>query len=75
MKIVLARIIQNLIAMALTEKVVLWAVKLAAKKTENKIDDNVVQLLEAAYKNDVVALQEAVENLADLYDSRKPDAN
>ena len=64
-------ILKNLLGMVLTERLVIWGAKLAVAKTTNKIDDNVVLLLEAGYSQDVAKLQQAVETLANIYDSRR----
>lgn len=63
LKVVALKLIKNAIAMALTKKVALWAVKLAVHQTENKIDDNVVDLLEGCYDNDSDKVMKAVEKL------------
>lgn len=60
-----AVLIKNLIAMMITEKMVVWCLKLAVKKTENKIDDNCVLLIEACYENDNIKLKEAIKGLSE----------
>jgi hypothetical protein len=62
-KSVLLTIGTNLVSMFMTKTVILWALKLATKQTENKVDDNVVLLVEAAYNNDSAAFQAATEEL------------
>jgi len=62
-KSVLLTIGTNLVSMFMTKTVILWALKLATKQTENKVDDNVVLLVEAAYNNDPTAFQAATEEL------------
>lgn len=52
MKLFIMRILKNLGGMILTKKVIVWALTLAASKTTNKIDDNIIKLVEAAYDND-----------------------
>ncbi len=49
---VIKTILFNIARMFLTKTVAIWALKLAAKHTKNKIDDNVVGLAEAGYNND-----------------------
>lgn len=66
MKAFLLVVLKNLGAMFLTQKVAIWALRLLAKQTENKIDDNVIELVASAYRNDVPAMQSAIEALADL---------
>jgi hypothetical protein len=56
---------KNLLAMLLTERMVFWALELAAKKTKNKVDEQVVKLVKAAYRSDEQRLREAVESLAE----------
>jgi hypothetical protein len=62
-KSVLLTIGTNLVSMFMTKTVILWALKLATKQTENKVDDNVVLLVEAAYNNDSASFQAATEEL------------
>lgn len=56
-------ILLNLVRLIFTKKVAIWAVKLWAKHTENKIDDNVVALIEAGMASDLPGMQKAVEGL------------
>ena len=69
MKAVILVMLKNAARMVLTRKVIIWGLKLAAEKTDNKIDDNFVSLGEALYDNDVEKVMESatrlVEELAD----------
>lgn len=64
MKAVVARIFKNLIGMLITKHMIFWGLELATKQTKNKVDDNVVKLVRAAYDADDKKLREAVENIA-----------
>lgn len=55
---------KNIVAMMLTKTMVFWALELAAKKSDNKIDDAVLELVRAAYDNDADSFKDAVEKLA-----------
>lgn len=59
----LKKIGQNLLIMALNKTVILWALRLAAKQTDNKIDDNVIEVVDAAYEADTERLKASVENI------------
>lgn len=59
----LKQIGQNLLIMALNKTVILWALRLAAKQTDNKIDDNVIEVVDAAYEADTERLKSSVENI------------
>jgi ABC-type anion transport system duplicated permease subunit len=61
LKALLVTIGTNLAAMFLTKTVILWALKLAAKQTENSIDDSFVEVAEAAYEGDSEAFMAASE--------------
>jgi hypothetical protein len=63
-KVLIGKVLKNLVGMLLTEKMVLWALKFSVKQTKNSVDDNVVAIVEAAYKNDAVKFQAAVEATA-----------
>lgn len=58
---------KNLVAMLLTQKMIIWALEVATSKTENEIDDNVVALVKAGYNNDTEGVRKAVQALADEY--------
>lgn len=64
MKALVAVLLKNLVGLLVTEKMIIWALKFAASQTTNKIDDNVVEIVIAAYKNDSKAFQEAIEKTA-----------
>ncbi|GFD70929.1 hypothetical protein KUL113_03490 [Tenacibaculum sp. KUL113] len=69
MKAALILLFRNFGAALLTRHMVLFLLKLAAKFTENKIDDNVVGLIEAGFKSDIESLQwyiEAISNEVEI---------
>lgn len=70
MKFVIAKILKNLLGMLVTKHMIFWALELATKQSKNKIDDNVVKLVRAAYDADNAKLKEAVEALAAEYSKR-----
>lgn len=63
-KILVGKVVKNVIGMLVTEKMILWGLKFAVKQTKNSVDDNVVNLVEAAYKNDAAKFQAAIEATA-----------
>lgn len=56
----------NLLRMFLGKKMVLWALKLAVSVTDNKVDDNMVLLVEGAYENDAAKVKQAVSELTKI---------
>lgn len=66
MRAALILILKNLAGMVLTPRVAIWAAKLAVHRTDNLIDDGCVDLLEAAYYNDVEGVKRAVEALVEV---------
>ena len=49
---ILKTVVKNLVGMLIGQRMVFWALELAAKQTDNAIDDNAVALIKAAYKNE-----------------------
>ena len=69
MKAALIHLFRNFGAALLTRHMVLFLLKLAAKFTENKIDDNVVGLINAGFKSDIESMQwyiEAISNEVEI---------
>lgn len=69
MKAALILLFRNFGAALLTRHMVLFLLKLAAKFTENKIDDNVVGLINAGFKSDIDSMQwyiEAISNEVEI---------
>lgn len=69
MKAALILLFRNFGAALLTRHMVLLLLRLAAKFTENKIDDNVVGLIDAGFKNDINSMQwyiEAISNEVEI---------
>ena len=69
MKAALILLFSNFGAALLTRHMVLFLLKLAAKFTENKIDDNVVGLINAGFKSDIESMQwyiEAISNEVEI---------
>lgn len=71
MKAMLISILKNLAMMIVGPKMILWGLRLATSITDNKIDDNVVGIVEAGYNNDEAKLKESVEALAAIYKESK----
>ncbi len=65
MKAALILLFRNFGAALLTRHMVLLLLRLAAKFTENKIDDNVVGLIDAGFKNDINSMQWYIEAISD----------
>lgn len=61
----------NVLKMLLTKTVILWGLKLAAKQTDNKIDDYVIDVVEAGYDGDTEKFQKSVELLVEAAKSDK----
>ena len=64
-KLILIKIVKNLIAMMGTAKMVFWGLEELAELSDNQVDDNVVKFTKAAYNNnqeDVIKYAEAVIN-------------
>lgn len=74
MKAFLSVLIKNLLAMFLTRRVAVWALRLAAKQTDNLIDDYAIEFVDAAYENDEERVKAAIEKLLDAYNSRDAGA-
>jgi hypothetical protein len=53
----------NLLAMAATKSVIIWFLRLASRQTKTGIDDNTVELFDAAYEGDTERLKKAAENI------------
>lgn len=62
-KVVAKRILKNIAKMFLTKTVALWALRLAAESTKNKVDDNIVKLAKAGYENNPEQMMIAGEAL------------
>lgn len=71
MKAMLIGILKNLAMMIVGPKMILWGLRIATSVTDNKIDDNVVGIVEAGYNNDEKKLKESVEALAAIYKESK----
>lgn len=65
MKAALILLFRNFGAALLTRHMVLLLLRLAAKFTENKIDDNVVGLIDSGFKNDINSMQWYIEAISD----------
>lgn len=63
MKAIAARILKNLVGMLITKHMIFWGLELATKQTKNKVDDNVVGVVKAAYNNNDKELRESVEKI------------
>lgn len=62
-KLLLLKLVKSLATMLITETMILWLLGIAAKHTDNKIDDNVVLIVKGAYSSDVAMLKLGVEGL------------
>lgn len=56
--------------MAITEKFVMWALRVAVTKTSNEWDDAFVDILEAGRNKDSVLLQKGVQGVVDKFNLR-----
>lgn len=66
MTILFKTLITNLFRMLIGKNMIIWGLKLAASVSTNKVDDNVVLLVEGALKNDAEKVKRAIEQLASL---------
>lgn len=70
MKIIQVLLGRLLLAIA-SQEMLIWALRFAAKRTENQLDDAMVDLIEAGLKNDPVKIREAAKavtaEVADLF--------
>lgn len=53
--------------MVLTEKFLVWGLRIVANKTSNKWDDSFVDLIEAGRNNDTKLLQKGVQGIVDRF--------
>lgn len=64
---ILTKAAKNLVGMLVGKRMVFWALELAVKQTNNKIDDNAVGLVKAAYENDTGGVRRHAEQILDAY--------
>lgn len=60
---ILKTLVTNVAKMLVSKKMVYWTLETWAKNTDNKIDDNVVLIVEGAYDADTEKLKLGVEGL------------
>lgn len=72
MKTAIVYLLKKLVAMLVTKKMIFWALELAAKQTDNKIDDNVIRLIKAAYDGDDAGFRAAVEGIIGALKNKEP---
>ena len=65
MKAALLLLFKNFGAALLTQHMIMFLLGLIAKLTNNKIDDNVIGLIDAGFANDVPAMKVYLEYLAE----------
>ena len=65
----------NLFSMLLGPKMIIWTLRLASKASDNDVDDNIVDLVEAAYEKDTVKVKSSASKLmASFRKKKKEDA-
>lgn len=64
---ILTKAAKNAVGMLVGKRMIFWALELAAKQTDNKIDDNAVGLVRAAYENDADGVRECAERILNEY--------
>lgn len=62
---ILTTIGARLVASLATKHMLIWALRLIASRTDNKLDDSAVDLLEAGLNNDGKAMQEAAKKIGE----------
>lgn len=63
---IIKAILTNLFRMFKGKKMIIWGLKIATSMTDNKIDDNIVLLVEGAMNNDEAEVTKAIEALATM---------
>lgn len=63
MSTILLTILHNIGTRLLTQTFGIWLAKLAAKSTNNMVDDHVVLLLEGGLKNDPEKIEKAAQDI------------
>lgn len=61
----LTKIGARIVASLATKHMLIWALRLVAKRTDNKLDDPAVDLLEAGLNNDAEAMQKAAKKIGE----------
>ena len=62
---ILTSIGARLVASLATKHMMIWALRLIAKRTDNKLDNAAVDLLEAGLNNDGKAMQESAKRIGE----------
>lgn len=68
MKTAILLLLRNVGAAFLTRHMVIWLLKLLSQYTDNKIDDHVIGLVDAAFKNDVAGMKASLAKLIERID-------
>lgn len=68
---IVAKAVKNAVGMLVGRRMIFWALELAAKQTDNKIDDNAVSLIKAAYENDPEDVRKYAEQILAAYKDEK----
>ena len=68
MKAALLLLVKNFGAAFVSRHMIIWGLKLTARYTDNKVDDHVVALVEAAYENNIPAIKSSIEGIAENVD-------
>lgn len=66
-KLLVVKILKNIAAMAITEKFIMWALRVAVTKTSNKWDDSFVDILEAGRDSNAELLQKGIQGVVDKF--------
>lgn len=61
MKLILVKILKNIGTTLIARPMIFWGARLAAKSTDNLIDDNVINVLENAYDSDINKLEASLK--------------
>lgn len=60
-KALILTLAKNLLAMLVTQKMIIWALERYADQTKNLVDNAIVQFVKAALDNDADGVREALE--------------
>lgn len=67
LKLFFTKLIKSLIGMMITEKFLVWAMRIVADKTKNQWDDAFVDIVEAGRNGDQELLKKGVQGVVDRF--------
>ena len=70
-----AKIGGRVIASMASERMLVWALRLLASRSDTMIDDYAVDLIDAALRNDTAGIQSATKAMSEAYFDERKAAN